>query len=128
MALLINPGSQIGPGTSGWSNSHETAKRYAYEWFFKPMTEQGFADIEVRDTGEERAGRWVFEFTHTVTGVTIELETHGIDDLDAYQRDYIFDPRVYWNGSSGSNPSIEDFKASGFEPLLTYRPSPGAKS
>jgi hypothetical protein len=49
------------------------------------------------------------------------LEHHGIDDLQAYEKQHIFTPRVYWDGSSCANPKIEDFAAEGFEPVITYR-------
>jgi hypothetical protein len=121
--LLINPGSTLplAEAAIGWTNTHDQAKKYAYTWFYKPMQEQGFTDIEVTDTGEETEGRWKFIFKHTVTGVEVELETHGIDDLEAYEKQFIFTPRVYWNGGSSSNPELEDFKADGFSPVMTYR-------
>lgn len=119
--FIINPGSEIGTETKGWTNTHETAKLHAYEWFYKPMLKEGFTDIEVTDTGEEIEGRWKFIFKHKVTGVEVELETHGIDDLKAYEEQYIFTPRVYWNGSSTGQPELDDFKVEGFVPVMTYQ-------
>ena len=55
-----------------------------------------------------------------MTGVIVELETHGIDDMDAYANDAIFTPRVYWKGSSCSSPDLNDWKAPGFVKLSTW--------
>lgn len=124
MAIIINPGSDISAedGAKGWTNSHDQAAIYAREWFLEPMLEEGFTDIEMEDTGEDDDnGRWLFKFKHTVTGKVIELYQHGIDDLDAYQAQCIFTPKVYWDGGSSSNPELNDFAADGFKPVMTYR-------
>lgn len=121
--FIINPGSQVGKQEVGFTNTHDQAREYAYRWFYRPMQKQGFTDISVEDKNEERDGRWLFIFKHEVTGKEVELEVHGIDNLDAYTDKYIFAPRVYWNGSSSSDPDIEDFAADGYEPVLTYRKS-----
>lgn len=121
MTLIINAGS--GPITKGkgWTNTHKTARWNAYEWFYKPMIKQGFVDIEVIDTKEEVQGRWKFIFRHKITGKEVELEIHGIDDLEAYEKQNIFAPRVYWDGSSSSTPELEQFQAEGFHPVMTYQ-------
>lgn len=124
MVMIINPGSKIGTETKGWANTHKTARLYAYTWFLKPMLKDGFRDIEVIDTKQERDGRWLFIFKHTITNKEVELEVHGIDNLEAYQKQYIFTPRVYWNGSSSSNPELEQFSAEGFSPVMTYERTP----
>jgi hypothetical protein len=118
--VFINPGSRIGDNAIGWTNTHAHAGIHAAEWSQR-MFAEGFTDIEVTDTGREENGRWVFKFRHTVTGKVVTLEQHGIDDLEAYEKQHIFSPRVYWNGSSSSSPSIEDFAAEGFVPVVTYR-------
>jgi len=120
--FLINPGSEIGTEQVGFTNTHEQARRYAYEWFYKPMLKEGFRDIKVIDTKEEQDGRWKFIFKHTVTGKEVELEVHGIDDLKAYQEKYIFMPRTYWDGGSSSNPELEDFEVEGFTRVMTFEP------
>lgn len=126
MTVFINPGSHIpAENNVGWTNTHETAQRHAATWLHE-MTEAGFTDIEVTDTGVESDGRWRFEFRHKVTGRMIALDTHGIDDLDAYLKQNVFHPRVYWGGSSSGNPSLGDFVAEGFEPVITYRRIGGA--
>jgi len=122
MAMIINPGSgDIKETGEGWTNTHAQAKRNAYDWFCKPMLEQGFTDITVTDAGTCDDGRWKFIFKHTVTKVEVELDIHGIDDLEAYQKEYIFAPRVYWNGSSSGSPELEQFAADGYQPVMTYR-------
>ena len=118
--FIINPGSEVGKQEVGFTNTHEQARRYAYEWFYKPMIDQGFTDIEVEDTKEEVDGRWKFIFKHTVTGKEVELETHGIDNMDAYTDKYIFTPRVYWNGGSSSSPELEQFAVDGYKPVMTF--------
>lgn len=122
MMLIINPGSAtvVAEG-NGWTNTYEQACRNAEDWF-KAMRADGFVDIEMLPTEEDRGGRWLFIFRHAVTGVSVELEMHGIDNLDAYVHQNIFYPRVYWNGW-GQDPSLRDFAAKGFETVVvkTYR-------
>ncbi|WP_067671748.1 hypothetical protein [Nocardia miyunensis] len=120
---IINAGSHIAPTQpdEGWTNTREKAAQYAREWFWDQITRDGFTDIEFVDTGREDEGRWVFEVRHKITGVVVEIEQHGIDNLDAYRKRHLFTPRVYWNGSSSANPRLEDFAADGFEPVMTYR-------
>jgi hypothetical protein len=126
VTVFINPGSRIGTDAIGWTNTHAGAAEYSAEWMQRMSTE-GFTDIEVTDTGRELNGRWVFEYRHSITGVVIELEHHGIDDLKAYEKQYIFTPRVYWGGSSCGDPRIEDFSADGFAPVITYRVAGGVQ-
>ena len=127
MTILINPGS--GPVTEqgeGWTNTYEGAIAEAERWHQR-MVDDGFGhDVELlsQDDPIERGGRWVFHFRHRVTGVVVELETHGIDDMDAYMRRHIFGARVYWNGSSCSSPELDDWAAPGF--VQTFRAEGGA--
>ena len=126
MPVLINPGSRIsGPGEGeGWTNTYETARAYAEQWLAQ-MHGEGMTDVELLDGTTERegrwVGRWVFTFRHPVTGKTVELETHGIDDTDAYERQHTFAPRIYWNGSSTANPQLEHFAAPGFVAVRTFK-------
>ena len=85
------------------------------------MHADGMTDVELLDGSTGREGRWVFTFRHAVTGTTVELETHGIDSTEAYERQYIFTPKVYWNGSSTSEPELEHFAAPGFVAVRTFR-------
>ncbi len=116
--VIINPGSRIATEPQGWSNTREGALREAATWLNR-MQNDGFGDIVVQEIGPDGEGRWTFTFRHTVTDVAVELSTHGIDNMDAYLKQCIFPPRVYWNGSSSSNPSMDDFAAPGY--VMTFR-------
>lgn len=118
--ILINPGSRIPDSGDGWTNTVEGARRQAEEWLAN-MRSEGLTDVELLDEATPFENRWRFTFRHTVTGVEVTLETHGIDDLDAYQREQTFSPRTYWNGSSSATPQLADFAAEGFEPVQTFR-------
>lgn len=125
MTALINPGSHIGASTGkAWTNTFEEAKKTAERWLESMHNDDGLTDVElVRCDPLEHEGRWSFYFRHKVTGVEVELDTHGISDVDAYCAKYIFTPRIYWNGSSTGDPKIEDFKAPGFRVHKTFVPS-----
>ena len=124
MTVLINPGSDIGEPGNGWTNTEATARDEAERWL-AGMRADGITDVELADGATEREGRWVFTFRHAVTGTTVTLETHGIDDIRAYQKDHIFAPRIYWNGSSTSNPELEHFAAPGFLAVRTFKRDDG---
>jgi len=125
MTLIINPGSgPVAAGTS-WTNTVEGALAEARRWH-DGMIRDGFGhDVELlpldmhRQAASNAEGRWLFEFRHRVTGAVVELETHGIDNVDAYMKARVFAPRVYWNGSSSASPTLGDFAVSGF--VQTYR-------
>lgn len=123
MTFIINPGSgAVAQNGNGWTNTYERAYEEAQRWLAQ-MRDEGITDvtIDVREQ-EPREGRWRFGFRHAVTGVVVYLETHGIDNTKAYEADgHIFGSRVYWRGSSSSNPDLSDWKADGYEPVLTYR-------
>src|SRR5450755_3978498 len=123
MPLLINPGSHIGEPGTGWTNTREKARAEAEGWLTQ-MRADGFADVELLDGDEEREGRWVFTFRHAVTGTCVHLETHGIDNVKAYEKERVFSPRIYWNGSSCSNPELEHFAADGFTAMRTFVADP----
>lgn len=119
--LVINAGSgSIAEAGQGWTNSYEQAKKRADEWLQR-MASDGFTDLAMTSEGIEREGRWTFFFTHQVTGVTVSLVTHGIDDLQAYEKQQLFSPRVYWDGSSSAEPQLCDFSDVGFAPVMTFR-------
>lgn len=122
--LLINPGSEIGTEQRGWTNTFEGAEAEAERWLKSMHEDDGMVDVElVRRCSTPHEGRWTFTYRHKVTGVEVKLDTHGIDNLDAYKDKNGFHPRVYWNGSSTSKPSIDDFAAPGFRKLVTFVPS-----
>lgn len=119
--LIINPGSRIAPPGEGWTNTEAKARDRAGNWLGK-MHAEGMTDVELLDGAEPRDGRWLFTFRHKVTGATATLEMHGIDPAEAYERQHVFTPRVYWNGSSCADPCLEDFAAPGFRPVRTFAP------
>lgn len=123
---IINPGS--GPvGESGaWTDTYEAALRTALEWLDE-VRSRGIRDVHIvaqlhEGDPEPVEGRWTFVFRHEVTGVEVELQTHGLDNIEAYRKRYIFDPRVYWRGDSSATPKVEDWLAPGFEVVKTLRP------
>lgn len=120
MTIIINPGSRIGGPGDGWTNTYETARAEAGRWLAR-MHADGMTGVELLDGATEREGRWVFTFRHAVTGTTVELEVHGIDNMEAYERQYIFPPKMYWNGSSISEPELEHFAAPGFTVVRTFK-------
>lgn len=125
--MLINPGSRIGEPGEGWTNTCETARGYAGQWLAQ-MHGEGMTGVELLDSSTERDGRWIFTFRHAVTGKTVELEIHGIDDTDAYKKRHVFEPRIYWNGSSTSDPKLEHFAAPGFRAVRTFVAEEAAKA
>lgn len=121
--IIINPGSgPVAESGEGWTNSLTGAQTHARTWL-RFLGNQGIRDIELVP-GEEYTGdgRWRFRFRHAVTGACVDLDTHGIDNEPAYAREYVFAPRVYWNGSSSSTPEIENWLVDGFEVVKTLRP------
>jgi hypothetical protein len=122
MAILLNPGSRIGGLPEGVRNTYADALAEARRWLAQ-IREDGIADVELIEHPEQapRDGRWTFDFRHAVTGVVCSLETHGLDDVDAYEAARIFTPRIYWRGSSCSSPSLDDWAAPGF--VQTFRPT-----
>jgi len=123
MSILINPGSRISAPGEGWTNTFEQARKYAQRWY-DGMLEEGIQDVVMLDEVEPVEGRWRFKFQHTVTGKAVDFETHGIDNLEAYEAQYIFTPRVYRNGSSCSTPGLTDWAREGYEPVQTWRETP----
>jgi len=127
--LIINPGSgAVQASGEGWTNSYAGARAEAGKWL-EGMHAEGMTDVTLLDgasAGEGvNAGRWRFRFRHEVTGAVVTLETPGIDDWDAYGREFIFLPRIYWNGSSSGDPKLEDFAAPGFRAVRTFVAEPG---
>lgn len=121
MPLIINAGSRIDPPglDSSWTNTYPAARAEAERWLVR-MHGEGMTDVVLLDDVTKAGERWVFTYKHQVTGTTVTLKTHGISDLDAYHRDFVFPPRIYWNGSSSDNPKLEDFAAPGFKVIRTY--------
>jgi hypothetical protein len=126
MTVLINPGSGPAPDSgNGWTNTAEGAQKIAEQWLAN-MTADGIRDITLLPGSTEHEGHWTFRYQHAVTGAVVQLETTGIDHLDAYRRSHIFLPRQYWNGSSTSEPEITDWLTDGHEIIKTIRPTAAA--
>jgi hypothetical protein len=112
---------------TGWTNSYAVAVINAQRWL-KNMRTNGFRDVELVLPGklctDDGPGLtlWAFEVRHTVTRVVVELQIHGVDNEPAYRRDMLGWPRVYWDGSSSSDPGLADFEASGFCKVQTFEP------
>ena len=127
--ILFNPGSgAVAASGAGWTNDYAGAEANAREWHDR-LVGDGIRDVELTLPGMPAPGddgRWVFDFTHTVSGVVVQLETHGLDDDEyrAYEREHVFGPHVYWNGSSSDIPEVEQFAAPGFEVVKTLRAVP----
>jgi hypothetical protein len=120
VTLIVNAGSRVASSGGGWTNTYQAARAEAERWLER-MHAEGMTDVVLLDDAEEAGGCWRFTYRHTVTGVSVRLETPGIDDLAAYQKEHIFPPRIYWNGSSSGNPQLDDFAAPGFAPVRTFR-------
>ncbi len=127
MTMITNPGSgPVATSGDGWTNDYAGAEANARRWHER-MQADGIRDVELTLPGVPAPGfdgRWIFDFTHTVSGVVVQLEVHGLDDDEyrAYERKRVFGPRTYWNGSSSDSPEIEQFAAPGFEAVKTVRP------
>ncbi len=119
--MIVNPGADIAGAETGqgWSNTVETARATAGHWLHL-MHEAGMDEVSLLPGEEEHEGRWCFRFRHAVTGAEVCLETHGIDDVDAYEHEHVFTPRTYWRGSSIGEPAIEDFAVPGFRVRRTF--------
>lgn len=126
MALIINPGS--GPVMDGdeWTNTYEQALRYARDWLERIAADGIDVEMTEPPDKEDFEGRWTFKFRHPVTGVACMLEHHGIAPLEAYAKGNFLGayPRVYWNGSSSSEPEIEQWTAPGFRVVKTFAALP----
>lgn len=123
MSVIVNPGSGPVPESGeGWANTYEGAYGWAIYWLGL-IHEQAATDVELLNPGTPNGdGRWKFGFRHPVTGVVVELDTHGIpfEQIAAYEKERLFAPRIYWNGSSCSDPELEDWAAPGFKALRTF--------
>jgi len=110
--IIINPGSENKGGTL------EQATEIAKTWL-QSIHDEGFKEVEMCFVEQvEEGGNFLFHFTHPVTKKVATLSTHGFTDEECKQ--FMFHPRVYWNGSSTGNPKIEDWLAEGFDFRIQY--------
>ena len=108
--MIINAGSENKGGTL------EQAKRNANKWL-KNIYSEGFLEVELKYI-EENNGLFLFHFIHSVTKKVATLETHGFTDKEC--KEFMFYPRVYWNGCSVSDPKIENWLTDGFKYRIEY--------
>lgn len=114
MNIIINPGSENKGG------SFKQALINANEWLEEIVKE--YPEVTMT-THEDRCGddgNWNFTFTHGVTKKQVILEIHGFTKEECKQ--FIFHPRVYWNGSSTADPKIEDWLADDYTYRILYEP------
>ena len=111
--MIINPGSEVTGGT--YKDAREEAER-----LLECMTgdRDGLTDIVLLDEYREDDGRFEFTYKHTITGKTGTWNITGLEQ-NYKEKGYIFHPRIYWNGSSCSNPEWTDFLTDEYE--LTVR-------
>jgi hypothetical protein len=116
MGVIINPGS--GPIVDGpeWTNTYEKARATAEEWYGF-VKEANIVGVMLLDefTYDEESGRWTFFYEHELTKKRVTLETHGIHPMEAYEKRRIFQPRIYWDGSSSGGPEIDDWLTDGYK-------------
>jgi hypothetical protein len=109
--MIINPGSENKGGT------YAQAVINAEEWHNRILEE--FPEVEMSE-GElaEEDGNWIFYFRHKITGKSAMLEIHGYTESECEK--FLFRPRIYWNGSSTDDPSIEDWLTDEFTYKITF--------
>lgn len=108
MGIIINPGSENKGGTL------KQAKINAEEWL-KCVHDEGFLEVEMEYIEQYKDGNFLFNFKHNITKKVATLEIHGFTKEECQK--FRFHPRVYWNGSSTSDPEIENWLTDEF----TYR-------
>lgn len=111
MSIIINPGRSTVGGT--YEDARKEAKR-----LLLCMEEDGITDITLLDEYEEHNGRFIFTYQHNVTKKTGTWDITGLEG-NYKEKGFIFQPRIYWNGSSCANPTWEDFLTPEYE--LTVR-------
>lgn len=109
--IIINPGSRIKKGT------FEQAVINANVWLKNIIAEYPEVVMSSNENYDGE-GRWFFEFTHTVTGKVCILDIHGFTPQECEK--FIFHPKVYWNGSSCSDPEPKNWLTDKFKWKYTY--------
>lgn len=111
MGMIINAGSENKGGTL------KQATLNAEKWLSNIHSE-GFKEVEMKFVEKLKDGDWLFHFTHPTTKKVATLMTHGFSDEECKR--FIFSPRVYWNGSSTADPTIEDWLEDGYSFRVLY--------
>jgi hypothetical protein len=109
--VIINPGSENKGGTFA------QALINAAEWL-ESIHNEGFTEVEMSFVKRHKDGDWQFNFTHKVTGKVAILKIHGF--TKEQRKSFVFNPRVYWNGSSTSDPKIEDWLTDDYTYRIIY--------
>lgn len=87
--------------------------------YLKLIHQLGVKDIEMSYIRQEEGGHYLFHFIHPVTKKVATLSTHGYTQEQL--KDFVFKPRVFWNGEWGEYPEIEDWLEDGFEAVVTFK-------
>lgn len=112
MYAYINPGSEHTGGTL------KQAKIIAATWL-QFIHSDGMVDVEIdKKVKRKKGGNFEFTFRHKVTGVERKLETHGFSDEQI--EGWLFKPRIYWDGSSTSSPTPEDWLTDEYRIRIVY--------
>jgi hypothetical protein len=67
---------------------------------------------------KQDGGDWLFHFIHSVTKKIATLEIHGFTNKQC--KEFMFMPRIYWNGSSSGIPEISDWLGKDFNYQIKY--------
>jgi len=109
--VIINAGSENKGGT------FEQALKNAKQWLRNIKREYPEVTMTThKDICND--GDYNFKFTHKVTGKCIDLQIHGFTKKECEQ--FVFHPRVYWNGSSTADPEISDWLTDDYTYKITY--------
>jgi len=109
--MIINPGSENKGGT------FEQALINANKWL--ESINKVYPEVTMT-TNEDRIpdGDWNFIFTHPITMKSVQLHIHGFTKKEC--EEFMFHPRVYWNGSSSADEEIEDWLTDDYTYRIVY--------
>lgn len=108
--IIMNAGSENKGGT------FEQAVKNAKKWL-KNINKE-FPEVEMSTEEKFVDGDWEFVFTHKITGVSVLLHIHGFTEEEC--KNFVFRPRIYWNGSSTADPKVEDWLTDEFSYRVVY--------
>lgn len=110
--IIINPGSENKGGT------FEQALKNAQLWLKSILEEYPEVEMTTHEDKPDGDSDWNFWFTHKTTGKKVNLQIHGFTKEQCEK--FVFHPRVYWNGSSTSDPKTEDWLTDDFTYRILY--------
>ena len=106
--MIINPGSDVVGGKV------EDAIKEA-ERLLQCIKDDGITGVGLlREYKKTEDGRYIFKYRHEITGRVGEWCVTGLED-NWRGRGFMFQPRIYWNGSSCSSPEWKDFLTGEYE-------------